>query len=94
MYRLSPSKTKFKKYDVITPEQKKISFGDNRYSDYTQHHDDDRKHRYLIRHHKTEDWRDLDSAGCWSRWILWNETTILKSIDDMEKRFKIHIVFH
>ena len=93
MYRLSISKTKFKKYDIITPQQKKISFGDIRYSDFTQHRDDDRKHRYLIRHQKNEDWMDLNTAGCWSRWLLWNKLTLHQSIDDMENRFKIKIVY-
>lgn len=93
MYRLSQSKTVNKKYDIITPDFKKISFGDNRYSDFTQHQDKDRKKLYLIRHKANEDWNDLNSAGCWSRWLLWNKDTFTKSMDDMEERFNIDIVY-
>ena len=93
MYRLSQSNTKLKKYDIITPDFKKISIGDNRYSDYTQHQDKERKRLYVLRHQVTEDWDDLNSAGCWAKWLLWNRDTLIKSMDDMEKHFHIDIVY-
>lgn len=62
------------------------------YSDYTIHKDPDRKARYIARHQKNEDWSDLNRAGAWSRWLLWNEPTLHDSIKDMEKRFNIKIV--
>ncbi len=34
-YKLSVSTRKYKKFMLITPDNKKIHFGDNRYEDYT-----------------------------------------------------------
>ena len=92
MFQITKSTAKNKKWSVFTPEGKKINFGDSRYEDYTQHKDDDRMHRYLIRH-QGEDWDDLDKAGTWSRFILWNKPSISTSIKNMEKHFKIKISF-
>jgi hypothetical protein len=91
MYKLSHSSRKWKKFDVVTPDGHKVSFGDNRYSDYTQHHDDERKRRYLTRHQSAENWRNLETAGAWSRWLLWNQPSIAQSARDMERRFGIRI---
>jgi hypothetical protein len=49
LYKLNNDK---KKYMIITPENKKIKFGDSNYEDYTMHKDDIRKYRYIIRHKK------------------------------------------
>lgn len=38
-----------KKYYVITPDGKRVYFGDVRYEDYTAHGDDDRRENYLSR---------------------------------------------
>jgi len=94
MYRLSKSSSKTKKYDVITPDDKLIRFGQNNASDFTIHKDEVRKQRYLDRHEANEDWTNLNSAGAWSRWILWNKSTTRSSIKDMEKRFNIDIVYN
>ena len=41
---ITKSKRKNKKYDLLDTDKKYIlAFGDNRYSDYTMHKDDDRK---------------------------------------------------
>ena len=90
MYILLKSNKLHKKYDVISETGKILSFGDNRYSDYTQHKDLKRKQLYIGRH-KNEDWTNLNKAGTWSRFILWNKSTLKESIKDMEKRFHIHI---
>jgi hypothetical protein len=80
-----------KKYLVITPDNKKIRFGANGYSDYTIHKDPKRKERYIARHSVNEDWSNLDMPGTWSRYILWNKPTITSSIRDMEKLFDVRI---
>jgi hypothetical protein len=54
MYTLRQSKKKTKKYDLITPEGKTISFGAKGMSDYTIHHDKARKDRYIARHEANE----------------------------------------
>lgn len=69
---------------------KTIHFGANGYEDYTMHKDPKRKERYKQRH-RNESWRDYMTAGFWARWLLWNKPTLLESIIDTEKRFKIRI---
>ncbi len=91
-YFLHKYKSGPKKFYVVTPEEKVISFGANGYSDYTIHKDPERMQRYLKRHTVREDWNDLNKAGTWSRFILWNKPTLEESIKDMEKRFKIKII--
>jgi hypothetical protein len=90
---LHNSKSKSKKYDVYEYNtlKKVISFGASEYSDYPTHKDEARKEQYLKRHQK-EDWNDLNKAGTWARFILWNKPTIRESILDMEHRFKIKII--
>ncbi len=58
-------------------------------SDFTLHKDEARKQRYINRHKKNENWNDKDSAGAWSRWLLWNLSTITASYQDIEKGFLI-----
>ena len=91
MYNLFALKNDPKKYAVVTPDKKIIYFGASGYSDFSIHKDKERKQRYIDRHSKREDWSDLNKAGTWSRFILWNEPTIKESIKDMEKRFNIQI---
>ena len=52
-----------------------------------------RKKLYIDRHKSKEDWNNPFTAGFWSRWILWNKKTILASIKDTEKRFKMEIYY-
>ena len=92
MYRLYKSPLKNKKYLVITPDGKKINFGAYGYDDYTIHKDVERKKRYLKRHYKNENWLDLNTAGAWSVWLLWNKPTLKQSIDNMQKIFNIVII--
>lgn len=81
------------KYDAIfTQKDKKkttkISFGDNRYEDYTQHHDKKRRELYISRHRKNEHWNNSMSAGSLSRYILWGDSTNLNTnIRQFKKRF-------
>jgi hypothetical protein len=58
-------------------------------SDFTIHKDEERKQRYINRHKKNENWNDKDSAGAWSRWLLWNKPTINESYDYIKKKFNI-----
>ncbi len=77
------------KYYIVTESGKKIFFGAAGYSDFTQHKDEARKMRYINRHKKTENWTKsgIDTAGFWSRWLLWNKTSIKTSYEDIKKRF-------
>ena len=85
-----------KKYKVIVSDGnilKTIYFGSSMYEDYTMHKNDTRKKLYIDRHKSKEDWNNPFTAGFWSRWILWNKKTILASIKDTEKRFKMEIYY-
>lgn len=79
-----------KKYDAVFERDgrsKTISFGTAGMSDFTKHHDEDRKNRYLKRHSKHEDWNKPDSAGALSRWILWNKPTVESGIKSYKNKF-------
>ena len=57
---------------------KKIYFGANGYDDFTLTGNIKQKQLYISRHQKREDWNDIHTAGFFSRYILWNESTIDK----------------
>ena len=80
-----------KKYFIITKENKKVYFGTSGYSDFTIHKDEARKQRYINRHKNNEDWTKsgIDTAGFWSRWLLWNKPTIKNSYLDIKEKFNI-----
>ena len=92
-YLISVSENPKKKYDVVTPECKVIRFGDSEHQDFTMHKDKARKELYLARHNSRENWEDLNKAGAWSRFLLWNKPTLKGSIRDMEQKFNIRISF-
>jgi hypothetical protein len=50
-------------------------FGAVGMSDYTIHHDPERRARYLNRHKGNEDWNEPTSAGSLSRHLLWGPST-------------------
>ncbi len=74
-----------KKYYIITKNGKRVYFGFSPMEDFTQHKDEARKEAYIKRHQKREDWNDPDTAGFWSRWLLWNKPTIRASYEDIKK---------
>jgi Tfp pilus assembly protein FimT len=78
-----------KKYFIITNDNKKIYFGQASASDFTLHKDEARKQRYINRHKKNENWNNKDTAGFWSRWLLWEKPTIKESYDNIKKKINI-----
>ena len=92
---IKPSTNSNKKYMAIFKNEKgkvvkTTHFGAAGMSDYTKHKDPERKQRYLNRHRKNENWNDYKSAGSLSRYILWGEPTLGKSIEAYKKRFKLN----
>lgn len=90
--KIVSSKNPKKKYDayfIVDGKSKIVSFGAYGYSDFTLHHDEKRKERYINRHRKNENWDDVTSPGALSRWILWNKKTLKESIKDFKKRFNL-----
>lgn len=55
-----------------------IQFGDASMEDYTQHHNRERRAHYIARHRAREHWTDPRTAGFWSRFLLWGESTSLR----------------
>ena len=80
-----------KKYYIITNQNKKVYFGAAGYSDFPTHKDEARKQRYINRHKNNENWgkSGIDTAGFWSRWLLWNLPTIKASYEDIKRKFNI-----
>ena len=89
-YILEKSNRKDKK--LMVKNGKTIHFGAKGYTDYTINKDPNKKKNYIKRHRVNEDFNNLNSAGAWSRYILWEKTTIPASIKSMENRFNIDIV--
>ena len=83
-----------KKYMVVLDNngsKKTIHFGASGYDDYTTHHDEERKKRYIDRHQKREDWTNsgILTSGFWSKHLLWNKKTIATSMKDIRDRFSL-----
>lgn len=77
-------------YDDKGKKIRTVQFGDNRYEDYTQHKDKQRRKRYLERHKKDLSKGDYMSAGHLSYYILWGQSAALKTnISNYKKRFKL-----
>ncbi len=72
---------------------KKVHFGLSGFSDYTIHKDKARMKRYEGRHKARENWgiTGIDTAGFWSKWILWSEPSLDKAVKNTAKKFKITI---
>ena len=68
--------------------KKTIHFGQKGASDYTKNKDKERKKSYIERHRPRENWSDPLTAGFWSRYVLWNKTSLEASIRDAIRRAK------
>tara|TARA_R110000803_G_scaffold162828_1_gene226512 strand:- start:1851 stop:2150 length:300 start_codon:yes stop_codon:yes gene_type:complete len=82
-----------KKFRVTLENGRKVQFGAKGYSDYTLHKDPNRMRLYLIRHKKREDWskKGIDTAGFWSRWLLWSKPSLNGAIKLIETKFNVKI---
>ena len=87
---ISKSDNKNKKYKAVIDGKKTVHFGASGYQDFTTHNDPKRRDNYIARHKKNENWgaSGVDTAGFYSKHVLWNKDTLTKSVDDLNKRFK------
>jgi hypothetical protein len=71
--KIGLSTKKEKKYMVITPEGRKVHFGQMGYEDFTKHKNKTRRKNYLTRSGKIKgDWaKDKYSANNLARKLLW-----------------------
>ncbi len=77
-------------YDAEGKKIKTTQFGDNRYQDYTQHKDKERRKKYRARHEKDLAKGSYQSAGYLSYYLLWGDSVSLKSnIKEYKKKFKL-----
>ena len=98
---ISKSTAKGKKYTAVFYHYKdgkkmKIKtthFGSAGMEDYTLSKDKEQRSRYIKRHNpKTtrENWNDYKSAGALSRYLLWGDSTSLRTnISNYKRRFKL-----
>ena len=89
---IKPSKVKNKKYTAIfydgDKKKKSTSFGSAGADDYTKTKDKAQRERYLKRHRQRENWNEPMTAGALSRWILWGDSSSLKTnISNYKKKF-------
>ena len=87
---ISKSNKKDKKLMAVIDGNKTIHFGDSSYSDYTKHKDPERKENYISRKKTNENWgkTGVDTAGFYSKNVLWNKPTLEASVNDLNKKYK------
>ena len=82
------------RFELDDGRTRTVHFGQAGASDYTQHHDEERKARYIARHERRENWDDPTTAGALSRWINWNLPDLQLSLIDFKKRFMLAGALH
>ena len=70
--------------------KKVIHFGAKGMSDFTKHHDTDRRKRYITRHRKDLRTGNPARAGYLSMFVLWNKPTVAGSIRDYKRRLNVY----
>ena len=87
MIEVTKSSATGKKYTATMPSGKKVHFGAKGYQDFTQHGDEARRKNYLARHGGSgQDWGDRETAGYWSRWLLWERPTLAGAAAALRKK--------
>jgi hypothetical protein len=78
---------------IIPPKGRTVHFGSKKGKKYVDHKNDDLKRRWIARHQVRENWTKsgIDTAGFWSRWLLWSEPSIEKAVKKIEEKFNIKI---
>jgi hypothetical protein len=69
---------------------KVIHFGANGMSDFTKHHDRERRARYIKRHSKDLRTGNPARAGYLSMFVLWNKPSLQASIADYKRRLSVY----
>jgi len=87
---LSPSTRSDKKYMIkFQDPDKTIHFGSKNSETYLDHEDKIKRANYIARHSVRENWQEVN-AGSLSKFLLWGETTDLKTnLKAYLKRFNI-----
>ena len=86
---VQPSRRKDKRLQATFPGRV-VHFGSKGGSTYIDHGDPDVRAAWLARHAVNENWRDWRSAGALARWLLWEETTLRKAVDTLNRKQKAY----
>jgi hypothetical protein len=81
-----------KKWRIVFEDGSHVDFGQRGYSDFTKHKNPARMRLYLQRHGRMgETWtrKGLETAGFWSRWLLWSKPTIQEAKSLIHKKFGV-----
>ena len=79
-----------KKNECKGSNHKKVHFGQDGSTTYTEGATEAQKEAYIARHGKAgEDWSDPTTPGALSRWILWSQRKIATSLKEFKKKFSL-----
>lgn len=88
LIRLEAAKDGRHKWIAHFSNGRKTRFGAAGMSDYTIHHDEDRRRLYRARHAKDLQTRDPYRAGYLSYWLLWGDSiNLATNVREYNKRF-------
>ena len=84
---IQKSNNKHKKYQA-TDGRKTVHFGDSRYQDFTQTHDEQRKKNYISRHsNEDHSVSNALSPAFLARHVLWSEKSVPESVRKLNKKY-------
>ena len=84
--KISRSTRAGKKWMAAVENGATVHFGAQGYEDFTQHGDEARRKNYLARHGGGgQDWGDRQTAGYWSRWLLWEKPSLTGAVSALRK---------
>ena len=80
-----------KRYTATFKDGKIVHFGQRGGSTYIDHSDKDKRAAYIARHSKNgENWSNPKTAGALSRYLLWGDSTSLRTnIASFKRRFNL-----
>ena len=80
-----------KRYTATFKDGKIVHFGQRGGSTYIDHKDKEKRAAYIARHSKNgENWSNPKTAGALSRYLLWGDSTSLRSnIATYKRRFNL-----
>ena len=84
---IEKSNRKHKKYQASNGLET-VHFGDSRYQDFTQHHDEQRKKNYISRHsNEDHSVSNALSPAFLARHVLWSEKSVLESVRKLNRKY-------
>jgi hypothetical protein len=90
LIRIISSEQPTKRFKATFSDGTITHFGQKHGSTFIDHHDERLRAGYIARHSKNgENWNDWKSAGCLSRYILWEHTQFKVAVQSYKKRFGI-----